>query len=615
MCSDCSDTDPDNWDSCATCVDEDGDGAYAGCDAYVMRAGEDCEPLDPAIHPGATEICDNIDNDCVGGVDDNVAYLDYYLDGDGDGYGDGGAAPVNDCTPPAGRVPDATDCDDGDPNNWASCSACVDGDGDGTYAGCDAYQTILEDCDDGDGANFPGNTEVCDGADNDCAGGADDGLTFSDYWPDIDGDGFGDALAAPVSACAPPAGTAPNGNDCADGDPTVNPGAVEICEDTIDNDCVGGDAVCACGNGSLESGEVCDDGNLCAYDGCSGDPAGAVNQCQGEETVVLTTLALGTGTTGFDLDGDGTIDNRLGSNGTLRGEFNNILAGTLDDGSLMQVFTIAALDNVPYSGTGTPGYQDDPDVVVSLYPTVDPACTTGPVYGAANPPPWIAGPWPVELYSDADAWDTATCVGGAQITDADDPANGIYPTGGGQLANPAPPAPYLRAHASQLSLALVGVQTVLHDATIEATVVDDTAGISALTNGVLGGAVAARSLWGIPLDGPGGSCETALHAVRAVAGVPDIDIDGDGSMTISVSCAGGWLACLVPCGGAIWSLGDCVDEAGTVIPDSDLNGDGVVSDGECLLDPRMDDGYSAGMTFTAQEVSVTRQVSASTYCP
>ena len=46
------------------CVDPDGDGYGPGCDL-----GDDCRGADPASHAGATEVCDGVDNDCDGVVD------------------------------------------------------------------------------------------------------------------------------------------------------------------------------------------------------------------------------------------------------------------------------------------------------------------------------------------------------------------------------------------------------------------------------------------------------------------------------------------------------------------------------------------------------------------
>lgn len=96
------------------------------------------------------------------------------------------------------------DCDDSNPNVWASCSTCKDNDGDGYLAACDAYKTIQgPDCSDSDPYNWISCT-TCQ---------------------DADGDGF--------------IGTGCDVNlDCNDGNENVYPGAEEVC-DGIDNQCPG----------------------------------------------------------------------------------------------------------------------------------------------------------------------------------------------------------------------------------------------------------------------------------------------------------------------------------------------------------------------------------------
>ena len=109
---------------------------------------------------------------------------------------------------------------------------CPDNDGD-SYTSCACGGT---DCNDGDPTIYPGAPEICgDGIDQNCdqgcAGGSD--LACNDCSvPDADGDSYN----------RPQCG----GTDCNDGDPTIYPGAPEICGDGIDQDCDGKDTSCAC---------------------------------------------------------------------------------------------------------------------------------------------------------------------------------------------------------------------------------------------------------------------------------------------------------------------------------------------------------------------------------
>ncbi len=62
-------------------------------------------------------------------------------------------------------------------------------------------------------------------------------------YADIDADGFGDVDAA-LSKCDAPEGFVADATDCNDGLATVNPSAVEVCGDALDQDCSGADLAC-----------------------------------------------------------------------------------------------------------------------------------------------------------------------------------------------------------------------------------------------------------------------------------------------------------------------------------------------------------------------------------
>jgi hypothetical protein len=235
--------------------DADGDG---------FPASEDCNDSDASVNPGASEQCNGLDDDCDGVVDNGVLGV-FYADADGDGFGDPGAA-TEACAEPEGHVANGTDCADDDstvfPGAPERCNevdddcngevdegvtevwyADVDGDSYGDPAApiedCDpgdGFVADATDCDDADGAIFPGAEEVCNEADDDCDGETDEGVTTT-YYVDVDGDGYG-VLDSTTEACSEPSGYAATSGDCDDGEPAVNPGATELCNE-VDDDCDG----------------------------------------------------------------------------------------------------------------------------------------------------------------------------------------------------------------------------------------------------------------------------------------------------------------------------------------------------------------------------------------
>ena len=74
--------------------------------------------------PNATEVCDSIDNDCDGAIDDNdgsvTGQSTFYRDADGDGYGTSSTT-TQSCASVGGYVSNASDCDDGDSSEYPWC--------------------------------------------------------------------------------------------------------------------------------------------------------------------------------------------------------------------------------------------------------------------------------------------------------------------------------------------------------------------------------------------------------------------------------------------------------------------------------------------------------------
>ncbi len=257
-----ADADTDGFGDLATATDE-----CTAPSGYIADA-TDCDDMDAAVYPGATEVCNGVDDDCNSIVDDGaVDAATWYADVDGDSFGDVSAS-IAECTPGAGYVADATDCDDTNaavfpgatevcngvdddcntliddgaidaPTWYADADSDTFGDAGATIVVCVApggYIADDTDCDDTDAAVFPGATEVCNGVDDDCNSIVDDGAVDATTWyADTDGDAFGD-IGATQAECAAPAGYIADATDCDDTDASVHPGATEVCNG-VDDDC------------------------------------------------------------------------------------------------------------------------------------------------------------------------------------------------------------------------------------------------------------------------------------------------------------------------------------------------------------------------------------------
>ena len=77
--------------------------------AFVANS-DDCDDQNATIYPGAIEICNNLDDNCNGQIDENAGAI-WYADSDGDGYGYAANAQTA-CTQPAAFVANSDDCDD-----------------------------------------------------------------------------------------------------------------------------------------------------------------------------------------------------------------------------------------------------------------------------------------------------------------------------------------------------------------------------------------------------------------------------------------------------------------------------------------------------------------------
>ena len=350
-------------------VDRDGYGDSASlivaCDQPTgwVADGTDCNDLDTATNPGASESCDGVDNDCDGAVDEDDAVdgATWYADADGDGYGDP-ASTTTACSQPSGYITDSSDCDDADgtinPGVSESCDG-VDNDCDGTvdedgavdaltwYADADGdsygdptstttacsqpsgYVADATDCDDADATQYPGADEYCDLVDNDCDGTVDEATAIDavTWYTDGDGDGYGDSSSTTVS-CTRPSGSSATGGDCDDSDALVNPGRDELC-DGVDNDCDGavdeagavdgsawyldsdgdgyGDSAssttaCTAPSGYVSNSHDCDDSAASVYPLADEYCNGVDDDCDG---TVDEDSAVDTSTWYQDVDGDG----------------------------------------------------------------------------------------------------------------------------------------------------------------------------------------------------------------------------------------------------------------------------------------------------------------------
>ena len=250
---------PENLGALMGCVNQNDVGSCAGQTVCLVGGWSTC-----TAKPPFDEVCDNLDNDCDGITDEEPYYLE-----NGQNKQVGVPCGIGQCA--GGEVICAADqtatCSTNGLSTAEACADNVDNDCDGV---------VNEDCDstdfDGDGvpndvdcvpddAGYYQAYETALGAPEPCcdpAVGADplcdrncDGQVISCELCDGDEDGF----------CPP--------EDCDDSQATIYPGAPEVCNDGVDQDCQAGDLLCQIGQDQDGDGYVppadCNEGNPSVY--------------------------------------------------------------------------------------------------------------------------------------------------------------------------------------------------------------------------------------------------------------------------------------------------------------------------------------------------------------
>ena len=363
--------------------------------------------------------------------------------------------------------------------------------------------------------------------------------------------------------------------DTATGD-TAGPDA----GDTSAPDILGPDtSVQGCGDGVwVVNEEDCDDGNSCDLDGC------VASTCTGVQTVVLYALALD-GAVSFDLDdadADHDVatggDNRLGSNGLVASVVNPLIAQSIELGRVIQLVTLNGLDDA----------EEDPMVSLVFHPGIDPSCPS------ETPVSWLQSHHLLpRFFSDRRAW--AGCVPPLAISGS------ISRT---PPSSASPDGPVLSA-SSETPLTIpagpLGDLTVARSH-LEATVTPVNGyPMVDLTHGRLAGVVPASTLYQIDTSSLLPGCPTALHAVLALVGHIDQDAEGNGAKDWIQFTLGGSQPCIAD---PVTIVGCC----------NDGNCDDFVPGSACALDPKIQDGYSAGFRFEARAAVVLNQVDGTTWC-
>lgn len=163
----------------------------------IVDNTDDCDDSSAFVYPLAEDVCNTIDDNCNGFVDEDAEFIVYYFDTDFDLYGDSESDTLLCMTMP-GFTLDSTDCND--------LNADIN----------------------------PSAEDICNGIDDNCNGTFEEDATYVTYYLDADDDDFGD-VTVDSSSCSVLTGYVVNGLDCDDSNDEIYPGAEEVLNGKDDN--------------------------------------------------------------------------------------------------------------------------------------------------------------------------------------------------------------------------------------------------------------------------------------------------------------------------------------------------------------------------------------------
>jgi cysteine-rich repeat protein len=349
----------------------------------------------------------------------------------------------------------------------------------------------------------------------------------------------------------------------------------ELCDRTPGCQCAPGTATCVaadcnvittCGNGVLDTGEQCDP-TPAVSPAISWDADGCQSDCYTQQSLVVNSLSIDRAA-GCDFSGDGVADNAFGAAfGPALGLLNGQLENAITNGQFILVLSMIGLDNPVNDSSLRVGWITSTDAD---------AVATNNLGGLG------------QFYADAAAinasGDPITSFGSAIVTSS------------------------ISGGPEDVTLPIANLFPLdLRQGRISGTVTAAGSEVTGLTDGLLCGAVPVTTLAGLPnmLDMIPGApptvpCDSTVAEVNMgdillgganVMGMrigpaqPDVDLDGDGLEYYNTMRSGPR--------GCQPVVTSCVDGDGTTIAGHD-----------CVNDPRMADGWSAGLPFTAVHAEI-----------